>query len=121
MTQSVPDTTREIRARQGIATSSSVPPSTSLYGAPEAVAPFVTYLCTDHAWNINGKVFYVTGGHVALAYEEEAERYIVKNGMWTLDELALLVPQRLMYGIVNPAPPPPDLDIPGRPVQKATA
>jgi NAD(P)-dependent dehydrogenase (short-subunit alcohol dehydrogenase family) len=116
MTQSVPDTTREIRARQGIAASSSSAPSPGAYGAAEAVAPFVTYLASDYAWNINGKVFYVTGGHVGLAYEEEAERYIVKNDKWTIDELAQLVPQRLLYGLLNPAPPPTDLDIPGRPV-----
>ena len=35
------------------------------------------------------------------------------------DELRELVPVRLMLGLPNPAPPPRDLDIPGRPVQSA--
>ena len=41
-------------------------------------------------------------------------RQIQKQGMWTIDELRELVPSQLMYGLVNPAPPPPDLDLPGR-------
>jgi hypothetical protein len=39
--------------------------------------------------------------------------------MWTIDELAQLVPRELMQGLQNPAPPPPDLEIPGRPAQPA--
>lgn len=120
MTQSIPDSARQARAQRGIAgtaTAAGQPQMPQLY-EPEYVAPFVVYLCTDYAWNINGKVFYVTGGEVALAYEEEADRYIAKNGMWTIDELANLVPKRLLYGIQNPAPPAPDLEIPGRPAQQ---
>jgi len=41
----------------------------------------------------------------------------VKNGIWSIDELATLVPANLMRDIRNPAPPPPDLDLPGRPVE----
>jgi hypothetical protein len=44
-------------------------------------------------------------------------RSIIKDGMWTVPELRELVPNRLMFGLPNPAPPPRDLDIPGRPVQ----
>ena len=39
----------------------------------------------------------------------------------TVDELRDLVPSHLTYGLVNPAPPAPDLDIPGRPVAAASA
>ena len=127
MTQTVPDTARQARAARGIGGAGQQPvalprqPDVPQLRNPEYVAPFVVYLCTDHAWDINGKVFYVTGGEVSLAYEEEPARIIVKNGKWTVDELATLVPQRLMYGIQNPAPPPPDLDLPGRPVQQEAA
>jgi hypothetical protein len=38
--------------------------------------------------------------------------------MWTLDELDLQVPT-MMQGLPNPAPPPPDLNLPGRPVAAA--
>jgi hypothetical protein len=41
-------------------------------------------------------------------------RTIWKPEMWTLDELCEMVPRHLMTGIPNPAPPPPDLEIPGR-------
>jgi hypothetical protein len=40
---------------------------------------------------------------------------INKDAMWTIDELASLVPGTLMRGIGNPAPPAPDVDLPYRP------
>ena len=76
------------------------------------------FLATDAAWNINGKVFYVAGGRISLAHEESAMRQIIKDGTWTVDELREMVPSQLMYGLQNPAPPAPDLDIPGRPVAR---
>ena len=81
---------------------------------PEYVAPMMVFLACDEAWNINGKVFYVAGGRISLAHEESAMRQITKNGMWTIDELREMVPQNLLYGLQNPAPPPPDLSLPGR-------
>jgi 3-oxoacyl-[acyl-carrier protein] reductase len=93
---------------------SSVPPMRE----PEYVAPMTVFLCTDAAWNINGKIFYAAGGTISLAYEESPFRTIYKPGMWTLDELDIQVPQ-LMMDVPNPAPPPPDLNLPGRPVQAA--
>jgi hypothetical protein len=77
------------------------------------------FLCTDEAWNINGKIFAVAGGSIALLQEEVPLRTIVKQGPWTFDELRELVPGRLMFGLPNPAPPPPDLEIPGRAVEAA--
>jgi NAD(P)-dependent dehydrogenase (short-subunit alcohol dehydrogenase family) len=84
---------------------------------PEQVAPMTLYLATDDAWNINGQIFHVSGGMVSLAQPETPIATIRKNGKWTLEELATLVPQYLMHGIPNPAPPPDDLDLPGRPVK----
>jgi len=83
----------------------------------EHVAPMTLYLATDDAWNINGQIFHVSGGMVSLAQPETPIATIRKSGKWTLEELATLVPQYLMHGIPNPAPPPDDLDIPGRPVK----
>ena len=85
----------------------------------EYVAPMTVWLCTDAAWNVNGKIFHVAGGSISLAHEEDAQATIVKNGIWSIDELATLVPANLMRDIRNPAPPPPDLDLPGRPVEAA--
>jgi len=124
MTATVPANTAQLRARAGTAPvvreaprQSSVPPMRE----PEYVAPMTVFLACDEAWNINGKIFYVAGGQIALAHEEAPMRQIIKNGMWTVDELRQLVPSQLMYGLANPAPPPPDLDIPGRPAQPAQA
>ena len=130
MTQTIPESTLQLRARNSAA-AGSVPTGAS---APTArppsivqqlrdakyVAPMVCYLLTDQAWNINGKIFHVSGGQVSLAHEETPYRTIVKAGLWTVDELRALVPSQIMGGLSNPAPPPADLDLPGRPVMKAS-
>ena len=120
MTASVPDQARELRARAGIQ-GAGAPTARSASGGllasmrePEYVAPMVAFLCTDEAWNVNGKIFAVSGGTISLLQEETAMRTITKDGAWTVQELRELVPSRLMYGLPNPAPPPPDLEIPGR-------
>jgi NAD(P)-dependent dehydrogenase (short-subunit alcohol dehydrogenase family) len=115
MTQSIPDSATQLRARAGIATQARA--RTDLRG-PELVAPMVGYLCTDQAWNVNGKVFYVNSGNVSLAHEEQPMRTITTDTMWDLELLGERVPT-LMAGLANPAPPPLDLDLPGRPVAKA--
>ena len=73
----------------------------------------------DAAWNVNGKIFHVAGGSIGLAMEETPSATIAKEGLWTVDELATYVPSNLMRDIRNPAPPAPDLDLPGRPVAPA--
>jgi len=73
---------------------------------PETVAPFVVYLCTDEAANINGQVFDVTGGNIAIYSEPVKKKSIDKpEGLWTVEELIELVPKVLLEGYVNPAPP----------------
>ncbi len=124
MTATVPAQAAQLRARaaggQAQPTPAAPPPSSvPAMREPEYVAPMAVFLCTDAAWNINGKIFYVSGGTVSLAYEEVPFRQIFKPGMWTLDELEVQVPQ-LMQDVINPAPPPPDLSIPGRPVAATT-
>jgi 3-oxoacyl-[acyl-carrier protein] reductase len=128
MTATVPARTAEMRARVSAGGQTPAPGATQAPSPiqaapqsavpamrePEYVAPMTVYLATDHAWNINGKIFYVSGGTIQLAYEETPFRSIFKPGMWTLDELDILVPQ-MMQDVVNPAPPPPDLAVAGRP------
>ena len=122
MTASVPDSAREMRARAGIAQAPVRAESiVQQLREPKYVAPMVNYLLSDQAWNINGKIFYVSGGAVSLAWDETPNRTIAKAGMWSMDELRSLVPSQLLAGLVNPAPPPADLDLPGRPVAKASA
>ena len=121
MTATVSETTRDLRSRAGI--QGAVPPTpqsvlTSLRG-PEYVAPMVVFLCTDQAWNINGKIFACSGGSISLLHEEAPMRTITKQGMWDVAELRDLVPARLMFGLPNVAPPPRDLETPGRPAEAA--
>ena len=129
MTQTITDSARDLRARAGIggpaggnarpaAQAAPVAPSGR---DPEMIAPMVAYLCTDEAWNINGQIFHVGGGNVGLAHHPTPMRTIWKPAMWTLDELERAVPSQLLQGIGNPAPPPPDLDIPGRPAPQPAA
>jgi len=76
---------------------------------PEFVAPAVVYLATDAAANINGLVVRSAGGTVGVYSEPSIVKIIHKDyrkeGSWTVDELADLVPKILLVGYVNPAPP----------------
>jgi NAD(P)-dependent dehydrogenase (short-subunit alcohol dehydrogenase family) len=80
---------------------------------PEHVAPFTCYLATDHAWNVNGQIFHVYGGTVAVLQHPTPSRTIFKPGMWTLDELSAQVPA-ILQGTRNPQPPAPEIEVPGR-------
>ena len=76
---------------------------------PETVAPFIVYLCTGEAANINGQVFDVTGNNIALYSEPVKVKAIDKQeGMWTVEELIEKVPGVLLEGYKNPAPAQPD-------------
>jgi NAD(P)-dependent dehydrogenase (short-subunit alcohol dehydrogenase family) len=104
----------ETRLTAGIVDSARQAGKKPHLGAAAQIAPMVAYLASEDAWNVNGKVFYVSGGSISLAAEEDMGRIITKNGLWTVDELAAVLPATLMQGITNPAPPPPELEIPGR-------
>ena len=120
MTQSVPDSARQLRARAGIqgAASQQVQVAESAYRAgargPEYVAPMCAYLCTDEAWNINGWTFNVSGGTVSVAWHPTAMRTVFSEDLWTLESLDDAVQNVLMRDIGNPAAPPEDIEIPGR-------
>jgi NAD(P)-dependent dehydrogenase (short-subunit alcohol dehydrogenase family) len=115
MTAAVPETARQVRAQRGMTPAGGGTAAARLVEmTPEHVAPMVVYLCTDAAWDVNGKIFHVAGGTVSLAAEEAPVRVMQKDGKWELSELISLVPSHLMFGVENPAPPPPDLDLPGR-------
>ncbi len=73
--------------------------------SPETVTPFIVYLCTDEAADINGQVFDVTGGSIAIYSEPIKKKAVSKEeGSWTLEELIELVPKVLLEGYKNPAP-----------------
>ncbi|MYH67487.1 MAG: SDR family NAD(P)-dependent oxidoreductase [Dehalococcoidia bacterium] len=122
LTATVPDSARQIRQQRGMSSGGGRAAETQRQAAqasgmrgPEMVAPMTVYLLLDEAWNINGKIFSVAGGQVGLLNEIYPPlRKIYKDGMWTLDELRRQVPTQLMAGIANPAPPPDELEVPGR-------
>jgi len=128
LTATVPQSARELRAQRGIAAaggSSTAAAANELVNkaqeeaaamrTPDMVAPMTVYLLLDEAWNINGRIFQVAGGHIGLLQDMYPPfRNIYKHGKWTLDELRMLVPTQLMQGIPNPAPPADDIKIPGR-------
>jgi NAD(P)-dependent dehydrogenase (short-subunit alcohol dehydrogenase family) len=74
--------------------------------SPETVTPFIVYLCTDEAADVNGQVFDVTGGNIAIYSEPVKKKNIGKEeGLWTVEELIELVPKVLLEGYSNPSPP----------------
>jgi NAD(P)-dependent dehydrogenase (short-subunit alcohol dehydrogenase family) len=73
---------------------------------PETVTPFIVYLCTEEAADINGQVFDVTGGNIAIYSEPVKKKDINKEeGLWTVEELTELIPKVLLGGYINPSPP----------------
>ena len=83
---------------------------------PDYIAPMVGYLASDQAWNVNGQIFLVYSGTVAVLQHPVPWRTIFKPDMWTLDELSQMVPG-LLEGTRNPAPPPEEIEVPGRSIQ----
>jgi len=108
LTATVPQASRELRAARGIAGAGGAAPAPATNAAaqqaaamrgPDMVAPMTVYLLLDEAWNINGRIFQVAGGHVGLLQDMYPPfKNIYKHGKWTLDELRMLVPQQLMAG-----------------------
>jgi len=65
--------------------------------SPDEVAPFISYLASDEAANINGKTFNVGGPIIGLYSEPEISKTLVKyGGRWTIDELRQQVPFGLL-------------------------
>ena len=63
---------------------------------PEDVASLVVFLASEQSDNINGCIFEVWSGHVGIFTEPPpVENIIEKEGAWTPDELAKLIPQTL--------------------------
>ena len=71
---------------------------------PDDIAPFVCYLASDLASNINGQTFLVYGSNITLMSQPRRVRTIFKQDRWTLDEISKLAPTKLTQGLVNPSP-----------------
>ena len=99
MIGSVPDEARTLRSARGIA--SAAP---ALRGEADDVAPFTAWLASDEAAHVNGHVFYVTGGLVALLNEPEPVKTMLKQGRWRVEEIARVFPATIGMELFNPAP-----------------
>ena len=105
MTATVPDVARQMRAGRTETDRAPAPPQGPM--DPDDIAPFICYLASDMAANVNGQTFLVYGGNITLLSLPRRVRTIFKNDQWTLDELKELVPQRITHGLPNPSPPQP--------------
>jgi NAD(P)-dependent dehydrogenase (short-subunit alcohol dehydrogenase family) len=76
-------------------------PLPDVIGGAEHIAPMTVYLCTDEASNINGQIFEVARGSVSIYSEPRLLNVMSNNGeLWSLEQLAELVPKELMTGPV---------------------
>jgi 3-oxoacyl-[acyl-carrier protein] reductase len=67
--------------------------------SPDDIAPFINYLASDEAANINGQVFNVGGPMINLYAEPGISKTLVKyGGRWTIEELKQQVP----FGLFRP-------------------
>lgn len=100
MTESVPDAIRSMRA-------GPFPPPVegTITDDPDYVAPMVVWLCTGAAAGVSGNIFHCSGNRVSLMNHPVPSRSIYKNGTWTVDELAAVVPETIGMDLINPAPP----------------
>jgi NAD(P)-dependent dehydrogenase (short-subunit alcohol dehydrogenase family) len=57
-------------------------------GEPEDVAPLVSFLVGDKARDITGQVYSINGGSLGVYNQPEILNEVVKDGRWTIDELA---------------------------------
>jgi NAD(P)-dependent dehydrogenase (short-subunit alcohol dehydrogenase family) len=67
--------------------------------SPAKIAPFVVWLCTDAARDVNGCTFSVFGDRVSLLAEPRPKATIEHEGGWTLDELDRVAPVDLIAGL----------------------
>jgi NAD(P)-dependent dehydrogenase (short-subunit alcohol dehydrogenase family) len=105
MTQTVSDAARTARQKSGIQSPGGQRTFPLEHTGPENVAPWVVYLATDAAAHVNGQVFFVMGGLIALLNYPAPLRTMYTDGRWTPEEIATLFPRTLGLDLVNPAPP----------------
>jgi len=72
----------------------------------EAIGPFVTWLCTDAASNVNGRDFLVSGTTIGLYSLPEIVKSVnnATGDLWTLDELDKIIPAQVTTDLKNQWP-----------------
>jgi NAD(P)-dependent dehydrogenase (short-subunit alcohol dehydrogenase family) len=103
MIGAIPDSAQELRARSGVASLDDADNPQHL--DPEGIAPFICYLASDFASNVNGQTFLVYGDTVSLMSQPRPMQAIYNSGgRWNLDELSSSARNYLTKDIYNPAP-----------------
>jgi multifunctional beta-oxidation protein len=99
MTDSVPASTRARRAGE-------FPPAPdgTLTSDPDDVAPMISWLASDEAAGVTGMIFHTVGNRVSVMNHPEPHRSIHKDGRWTVEELAGIIPETIGMDLINPAP-----------------
>ena len=95
---------REVRKAQGIVREERGVASIENL-SPDDVAPMAVFLASDGAAGVNGQVFLCTGPSYAIVSYPRPVATIFKESRWTVDELVETVPDTIMLGVANPAPP----------------
>ena len=103
MIGAIPDSAAELRSRSGVA---SLDEGNELQHLdPDGIAPFVCYLATDFAGNVNGQTFLVYGDTVSLMSQPRPMQAIYcSDGHWDMDDLSSQARNYLTKDIYNPAP-----------------
>ncbi len=103
MIGAIPDSAAELRSRSGVA---SLDEGNELQHLdPDGIAPFVCYLATDFAGNVNGQTFLVYGDTVSLMSQLRPMQAIYcSDGHWDMDDLSSQARNYLTKDIYNPAP-----------------
>ena len=103
MVADIPGSAAEIRARSGVAPIAGEENLANM--DPDHVAPFVCYLATDFAENINGQTFLVYGDTISLVSQPRPQKAIYEpTGTWDLEKLSHMARDVLTKDIYNPAP-----------------
>ena len=103
MIADIPGSASEIRARSGVAPIAGEEDLASM--DPDHIAPFVAYLASDFAENVNGQTFLVYGDTISLVSQPRPERAIYEpTGTWDVDKLSEMARNILTKDIYNPAP-----------------
>src|SRR3989442_2040863 len=105
MSQTVPQSARRMRAERGLETGFEERGFPLRNFGPENVAPWVVYLATDAARNVNGQTFLVMAGALAPLHHAPPRRTIQQDRRWTPEEIATIFPHTLGMDLANPAPP----------------
>ena len=87
---------REIRQAAGLPEEFSDEPQD-----PEDIAPFICYLASDKAANVNGQTFSVRGRLISLVNQPRIIGAVTKEGLWTVDELLEAIPNSFGKKVKN--------------------